>query len=121
VIYRALPGGIDRIILYYYLMATWTGLGDNTELFWAVLSHYGPTGGDSQSSQENEEMIQQEFSDPQPRVCQSVQQDHPVDNILGSIRRGVTTHSRLANLCEHYLFVSMLEPLRVEEALGDAD
>jgi hypothetical protein len=39
VIYRALPGGSDRIVLYYCLMATWTGLGDNTELFWAVLSH----------------------------------------------------------------------------------
>jgi hypothetical protein len=38
VIYRALPGGSDRIVLYYRLMATWTGLGDNTELFWAVLS-----------------------------------------------------------------------------------
>jgi hypothetical protein len=38
VIYRALPGGSDRIVLYYCLMATWTGLGDNTELFWAVLS-----------------------------------------------------------------------------------
>jgi hypothetical protein len=39
VIYRALPGGSDLIILYYCLMATWTGLGDNTELFWVVLSH----------------------------------------------------------------------------------
>jgi hypothetical protein len=39
VIYRALPGGSDRIVLYYCLMAMWTGLGDNTELFWAVLSH----------------------------------------------------------------------------------
>jgi hypothetical protein len=102
-------------------MATWAGLGDNTKLFWAVLSHSRPAGGDSQSSQENEELIQQEFSDPQPRVRQSVQRDHPVDNILGSICRGITTHSRLANLCEHYSFVSMLEPLRVEEALGDAD
>jgi hypothetical protein len=42
VIYRALPGGSDRIVLYYCLMATWTGLGDNTELFWAVLSHLFP-------------------------------------------------------------------------------
>jgi hypothetical protein len=66
-------------------------------------------------------LIQQEVSDPHPRVRQSVQRDHPVDNILGSIRRGVTTRSRLANFCEHYLFVSMLEPLRVEDALGDAD
>jgi hypothetical protein len=38
VIYRALPGGSDLIVLYYCLMAMWTGLGDNTELFWAVLS-----------------------------------------------------------------------------------
>jgi hypothetical protein len=66
-------------------------------------------------------LIQQEASNPHPRVRQSVQQDHPIDNILGSIRRGVTTHSRLANFCEHYSFVSMLEPLRVEEALEDAD
>jgi hypothetical protein len=38
VIHRALPGGSDRIILYYCSMAMWTGLGNNTELFWAVLS-----------------------------------------------------------------------------------
>jgi hypothetical protein len=42
-----------------------------------------------------------------------------VDNILGSIKRGVTTRSRLANFCEFYSFVSTLEPLKVEEALGD--
>jgi hypothetical protein len=44
-----------------------------------------------------------------------------VDNILGSIRRGVTTRSRLANFCEFYSFVSSLEPLKVEEALSDPD
>jgi hypothetical protein len=81
----------------------------------------GPVAGDSQSSQEDEELIQQEVSDPHPRVHQSVQQDHPIDNILGSMHRGVTTRSRLAIFCEHYSFVSMLEPLRVEEALADAD
>jgi hypothetical protein len=56
----------------------------------------GPVVGDPQSSQEDEKLIQQEASNPHPRVRQSVQRDHPVDNILGSIRRGVTTHSRLA-------------------------
>jgi hypothetical protein len=56
-------------------------------------------------------LIQQEASDPHPRVRQSVQWDHPVDNILGSIRRGVTTRSILANFCEHYSFVSMLDLL----------
>jgi hypothetical protein len=84
----------------------------------------GDSGHDadtSQSSQEIEDLIQQEVSDPHPRVRQSVQRDHPVDNILGSTRRGVTTCSRLAIFCEHYSFVSMLEPFRVEDALGDAD
>ena len=58
---------------------------------------------------------------PQPRVHQSIQRDHPVDNILGSIRRGVTTRSRLATFCEHCSFVSSLEPLKVDEALDDPD
>jgi hypothetical protein len=40
-----------------------------------------------------------------------VQRDHPVDNILGSIQRGVTTRSRLTNFCAFYSFVSSLEPL----------
>jgi hypothetical protein len=74
-----------------------------------------------QDSPETKDLIQQQVSDPHPRVQQSVQRDHPVDNILGSIHRGVTIHSRLANFCEHYSFVSMLEPIRVEDALGDAD
>jgi hypothetical protein len=68
----------------------------------------GPVVEASQGSQETEELIQKEVSDPHPRVRQNVQRDHPVDNILGSIRRGVTTCSRLANFCEHYSFVSML-------------
>ena len=65
--------------------------------------------------------IQRRTQLPHPRVHQSIQRDHPVDNILGSIRRGVTTRSRLASFCEHYSFVSPLEPLRVEEALEDPD
>jgi hypothetical protein len=39
VIHRAWPDRGDKILLYYCLMVTWTGLGDNTKLFWAVLSH----------------------------------------------------------------------------------
>jgi hypothetical protein len=31
-----------------------------------------------------------------------VQRDHPVDNILGSIQRGVTTRFRLSNFCAFY-------------------
>jgi hypothetical protein len=61
----------------------------------------GPATDTSQGSQEIEDLIQQDVSDPHPRVWQSVQRDHPVDNILGSICRGVTTRSILANFCEH--------------------
>jgi hypothetical protein len=56
-----------------------------------------------------------------PSLRQTIQRDHPIDNILGSIRRGVTTYSHLVNFCQYYSFVSSLEPLKVEQALGDLD
>src|SRR6266498_4009828 len=76
---------------------------------------------DQSHDEEAQEPIQREQDVPHPRVHQSIQRDHPVDNILGSIQRGVTTRSRLANFCEFYSFVSSLEPLRVEQALEDSD
>jgi TATA-binding protein-associated factor Taf7 len=56
-----------------------------------------------------------------PRARQNVQRDHPVDNILGDIEKGVTTRSRIVNFCEHYLFVSSFEPFKIEDALRDPD
>jgi hypothetical protein len=44
-----------------------------------------------------------------------------VDNILGSIRTGVTTRSRLTIFFVNFTCFSSLEPLRVEEALGDPE
>jgi hypothetical protein len=41
--------------------------------------------------------------------------DHPVDQNLGAINKVVTTRFRDANFCEHYLFVSSIEHLRVEK------
>jgi hypothetical protein len=70
---------------------------------------------------ETDDQIQKHSLVPYPRVHQGIQRDHPVDNISGSIRRGVTTRSRLAIFCEFYSFVSSLEPLKVEEALSDPD
>jgi hypothetical protein len=58
---------------------------------------------------------------PPTQVRASIQRYHPVDQILGDISKGVTTHSRLANFCEHYSFVSSIESFRVEEALQDPD
>jgi hypothetical protein len=56
---------------------------------------------------------------PHSRVCHNVQRNHLVDNILDYIKKVVTTRSRVANCCEHYLFVSSLEPFMVEDALRD--
>jgi hypothetical protein len=58
---------------------------------------------------------------PHPRVHQAIQRDHPVNSILGDIHKGVTTQSRVAHFCEHYSFVSSIEPYRVEDALRDSD
>jgi hypothetical protein len=54
-------------------------------------------------------------------VCQNVQRDHTVDNILSDIEKGVITRSRVANFCEHYSFISSFEPFNVEDALRDPD
>jgi hypothetical protein len=79
-----------------------------------------PHQDESQAEQEVEP-IQHEAQVPHPRIHQNIQKDHPVDNILGSISKGVTNRSRLATFCEYYSFVSSLEPLKVEEALDDPD
>jgi hypothetical protein len=54
-------------------------------------------------------------------VHKIVQRDHPVDNILGDIKKGVTIRSCVANFYQHYLIVSSLEPFKVKDALHDPD
>ena len=50
--------------------------------------------------QENDEGLEDEQEAfEHPRLRQMIQQDHPVDNILRSLRKGVTTRSYLANFC----------------------
>jgi hypothetical protein len=58
---------------------------------------------------------------PPTQVWATIRRNHPVDQIMGDINKGVTTRSRLANFCEHNSFVSSTEHLRVEEALQDPD
>ena len=48
-------------------------------------------------------------------------QHHFKENILGSIRRGVSTRNQLSNFCGHVSCLSSLEPLKVYEALEDLD
>ena len=47
--------------------------------------------------------------------------DHSLDTIIGDISRGVQTRSRLASFCEHFSFVSSVEPKKIDEALKDVD
>jgi hypothetical protein len=58
---------------------------------------------------------------PTTHVRATIQRNHSVNQILGDISKGLTTRSHLSNFCEHYSFVSSIEPFRVEEALQDLD
>jgi hypothetical protein len=74
---------------------------------------------DDQYKEDDQEIRDQR--PPHPRVHQAIQRDHPVNSILGDIHKGVTTRSRVAHFCEHYSFVSSIEPYRIEDALRDPD
>jgi hypothetical protein len=74
---------------------------------------------DDQDKEDDQEIRDQR--PPHPRVHQAIQRDHPINSILGDIHKGVTTRSRVAHFCEHYSFVSSIEPYRVEDALRDPD
>jgi hypothetical protein len=92
---------------------------------------YPPTQDDGQVPQEEEhdqggaqeEQVMEEEAPrvPPTQVRATIQRNHHVDLILGDISKGAMTRSRLANFCEHYSFVSSIEPFRVEEALQDPD
>jgi hypothetical protein len=57
----------------------------------------------------------------QPRIHHNVAKDQLIDQIMGDISKGVQTRSRIASFCQHYSFVSSIEPNRIDEALQDPD
>jgi hypothetical protein len=78
--------------------------------------------GQDQGGAQEEQVMEEEAPQASPtQVRATIQRHHPVDQILGDISKGVTTRSRLANFCEHYSFVSSIEPFKVEDALQDLD
>jgi hypothetical protein len=78
--------------------------------------------GQDQGGAQEEQVTEEEAPQAPPtQVRTTIQRHHPTDQILGDISKGVTTRSRLASFCEHYSFVSSIEPFRVEEALQDLD
>jgi hypothetical protein len=78
-------------------------------------------GGDEVDQDKEDDQEIQGQRPPHPRVHQAIQRDHHVNSIFGDIHKGVTTRSRVAHFCEHYSFVSSIEPNRVEDALRDSD
>jgi hypothetical protein len=78
-------------------------------------------GGDDNDRDKEDDQEVQDQRLQHPRVHQAIQRDHPVNSILSDIHKGVTTRSRVAHFCEHYSFVSSIEPYRVEDALRDSD
>ena len=50
-----------------------------------------------------------------------ISKDHPIDQIMGSPSKGVRTRSKHASFCEHYSFVSCIEPTSIGEALEVSD
>jgi hypothetical protein len=55
------------------------------------------------------------------RIHHSIIKDHPPNQIVGDISKGVQTLSCIASFYEHFSFVSSIEPNRVDEALLDVD
>ena len=45
--------------------------------------------------------------------------DHPIDNIIGDISKGVSTRLNLKDACLNMAFVSQVEPTKVAQALED--
>jgi hypothetical protein len=74
-------------------------------------------GGDQVNKDKKDEQEIKGLRPPHPRVHQAIQRDHPVNSILGDIHKGVTIRSWVAHFCEHYSFLSSIEPYRVEDAL----
>jgi hypothetical protein len=74
--------------------------------------------GGAQEEHDKEEEVPQT---PPTQVRATIQRNHLVDHIVGDIGKGVTTQSQLTNFCEHYSFVSFIEPFRVEESLQVPD
>jgi hypothetical protein len=78
-------------------------------------------GGDKDDQDKEDAQEIQDQRPLHPRVHQAIKRDHHVNSILGDIHKVVTTRSRVAHFCEHYSFVSSIEPYRIEDALRDLD
>ena len=70
---------------------------------------------------QNIEPQEDSSSQPQERLTRT-SRNHPIDMVMGDPTGGTRTRRRqYTSFCEHYSFVSCLEPSNVDEALEDPD
>jgi hypothetical protein len=74
-------------------------------------------GGVEEDEDENDQEDSKSSPPPHLRVRQTDQRDHPVNNILGDIMKGVIARSHVATFCEHYSFISSFESFKMEDAI----
>ena len=79
------------------------------------------TSEQAQAQAQNVEPQEDSSSQPQERHTRT-SRNHPIDLVMGDPTGGTRTRRRqYASFCEHYAFVSCLEPSNVDEALEDPD
>ena len=79
------------------------------------------TSEQAQAQAQDVEPLEASSSQPQERPARTTR-NHPIDLVMGDSSSGVRTcRHQYASFCEHYSFVSSLEPTNVDEALEDTD
>ena len=74
---------------------------------------------EDQEEEQDEEDVQPRPRQKLSRVRARIAKDHPIEKIYKDIQTGRITRSKthFTNFCEHYSFISSIEPMKVEEAL----
>ena len=76
-------------------------------------------GDDQEVSQESQEETQARRA---KKIADRLQRkSHILKNVLGDVRKGVSTRGQLAAYSSHHAFISHIEPQKVYEALEDPD
>ena len=100
-----------------------SNMQDNTHQASTSGSHDNVQDQVASSSSKVNQSNEQASASKQVLILQptNVARDRPLDTIIGYISSGVQTRSTLALFCEHFLFVSSIEPKKIEEPLKDVD
>ena len=79
------------------------------------------TSEQAQDQAQNVESLEDPSSQSQERPTRT-SRNYPIDLVMGDPSGGVRTRRRqYASFCEHYSFVSCLEPTNIDGALEDPD